>query len=401
MRRQGPAPAREYEDDMTYTLGGVTRKLTTCLIALSVLLGLAACDTAGLTSGTRSGKAQVALLVPAGSADSNVAFLAQNLTNAAKLAAADLEGVTIDLRVYDTAGDASVAAQVARQAVADGADVIVGPLFAEAANAAGNAVRGSGISVMSFSNNTDVAGGNVFVLGATFDNTARRMMGYARSRGLSRVMVVNGETTAETIGRDAIVRAAHDNGMTVVGSASFAMSQEGVIAAAPQIVATAQSTGADALFLTSNTDTALPIVTQLLPEQGLTPDTIQYIGLTRWDVPASALSLPGVQRGWFALPDTKALSRFSARYTEVYGAAPHTIAGLGYDGVAAVGALIKTGSGLSPQALTQARGFAGASGAFRFLQNGSNQRALSVATIENNAVRVLDPAPTGFGQAGS
>ena len=96
-------------------------------VALALPAHAAALDKLkAFLEGTRSGKAQVALLVPAGSADSNVAYLAQNLTNAAKLAAADLEGVTIDLRVYDTAGDAAVAAQVARQAVADGADVIVG-----------------------------------------------------------------------------------------------------------------------------------------------------------------------------------------------------------------------------------------------------------------------------------
>lgn len=386
---------------MTLNPGGMVRKLCNLLIVLGAMLVLAACDPTTLTSGGRGGKAQVALLVPAGSADSNVAFLAQNLTNAAKLAAADLNGVKVDLRVYDTAGDASLAAAVAKQAVADGADVIVGPLFAQAANAVGHSVAGSGVSVVSFSNNIDVAGGNVFVLGSTFDNTARRMIGYAKSRGLSRVMVVNGETTEETIGRDAIVRAAQDYGLSVVGTSSFAMSQEGVIAAAPQIVASAQANGADILFLTSNTDTALPIVTQLLPEQGLTPDTIQYMGLTRWDVPASALSLPGVQGGWFALPDTRALNKFSARYTEVYGAAPHTIAGLGYDGIAAVGALVDSGAGLSPQAFTQARGFAGASGVFRFLPSGGNQRALSIATIKDNAVRVLDPAPTSFGVAGS
>ncbi|PWR01338.1 penicillin-binding protein activator [Meridianimarinicoccus roseus] len=369
--------------------------------ALALVGGLAACDPAAIGAiGGGSGSVQVALLVPTGAADSNVAFLGQNLTNAARLAVADLEGVEVDLRVYDTAGNAERAGQVATQAIAEGADVIVGPLFAEAANAAGLAAAAKGIPVMSFSNNPTVAGGNVFVMGPTFDNTARRLIGYARGQGKSSVLVMYGETEAERLGRDAAMRAAQDFGMSVVGTSGFAMSQEGVVAAVPGVVQQAKSTGADVLFLTSNTDTALPIVTQLLPENGLPPEEIQYVGLTRWDVPASALSLPGVQGGWFALPDTAAVNSFGSRYTAAYGQAPHSIAGLGYDGIAAVGALVGSGQRVTPQTLTQGRGFAGASGAFRFLQNGSNQRALSVATVQDKALRIVDPAPSNFASAG-
>jgi hypothetical protein len=74
---------------------------------------------------------------------------------------------------------------------------------------------------------------------------------------------------------------------------------------------------------------------------------------------------------------------------------------LGYDGIAAVGALVGAGQRVTPQTLTQERGFAGASGAFRFLSNGSNQRALFIATIENQALRIIDQAPARFGPAGS
>ena len=364
-------------------------------------MALTACDPASLAGrGRASGPVQVALLVPAGASDPNVAQLAQNLTNAAKLAVADLQGVTVDLKVYDDAGDANRAAQLAVNAVNEGADVILGPLFADAANAAGVAVAKSGVTVLSFSNNPTIAGGNVFVLGPTFENTARRLVGYGKGRGINSVMVVSGNTPAETLGRDAIIQAAGDNGVKVVGTAGFSMSQEGVTQAVPGIVSTAKSTGAQALFLTSNTDTALPILSQLLPENGLPPSSIQYIGLTRWDVPASALALPGLQGGWFALPDTGAQSTFNSRYAAAYGSAPHGIAGLGYDGIAAIGALAKSGQPLTPKAFTQSRGFAGASGVFRFLQNGSNQRALSVAVIENKAVRIIDPAPKSFGLAG-
>jgi len=366
------------------------------------MIGLAGCDPAalGVAGPGTGGRVSVAVLVPAGASDPNIAALGQNLANAARLAAADLEGVEIDLRIYDTAGQPDRAGQLAQQAIDDGARVIVGPLFAEGANAAGLVAKPAGIPVLSFSNSTAVAGGNLFVLGPTFDNTANRLVDFARRQGKTRMLVVHGETEAERAGRDAILRAAQVHGLTVTSVNGFAMSQEGVVAAVPGIVQQAQSSGADVLFLTSDTPSALPIITQLLPDNGLGPDAIQYVGLTRWDVPASAVSLPGVQGGWFAVPDTAAVAQFATRYSAAYGAAPHAVAGLGYDAVAAVGALARAGQAITPQTLVQSRGFAGASGAFRLLQDGSNQRALSIATIENRIVRIIEQAPGSFGGAG-
>lgn len=383
-----------------FSATGLVRRIGRGLAALGATAALSACDPAALTGGGGGdgAPAQVALLVPAGSSDGNVAFLAQNLTNAARLAVADLQGANVDLRVYDTAGNAQRAVQVATQAVNEGADIVIGPLFAENANAVGVALAQSDVSVMSFSNNPSVAGGNVFVMGPTFDNTARRLMEYARRQGIGTAYVVNGNSPGEISGRDALVSAASDNGIRVVGTTSFQMSQEGVGSAVPGIVAQAET--ADALLLTSTTDGALPFLTRLLPENGLPPSAIQYVGLTRWDVPASALSLPGVQGGWFAIPDTRAVSEFSSRYAASYGSAPHSIAGLGYDGIAVVGALQQAGRPLTPSNIRQSRGFAGASGAFRFLDTNATQRALSIATVENQTVRILDSAPSRFGIAG-
>ena len=82
------------------------RKAFRFAIAGSALAFLVACNT-GLSSGPRvntSAPVPVALLVPGGSENAGDALLAQSLENAARLAMADLDGVTIDLRVYNTAG---------------------------------------------------------------------------------------------------------------------------------------------------------------------------------------------------------------------------------------------------------------------------------------------------------
>ncbi|MCX7567789.1 penicillin-binding protein activator [Sulfitobacter sp. F26169L] len=370
---------------------------------------LSACDPAALGGLSSAGGPKidpsapvpVALLIPrGGSAADNL--LAKNLENAARLAIRDLGGVKIDLRVYGTAGQASTAATAATQAVSDGAKIILGPVYGEAANAAGLAVAASGVNVLSFSNNTTIAGGNVFVLGPTFDNTANRLVSYAKRAGKSKIVVLHADDIGGQLGRNAIQQAIAANGATLSGTVGYALSQEAVRASVPKVKAVMASSGANALFMTSNSSTALPLLADLLPSVGVTNSSSQYIGLTRWDIPAQTLALPGIQGGWFALPDPGASAAFASRYNAAYGERPHDIAGLAFDGIAAIGSLVKSGNknALTGGALTQGAGFKGANGIFRLRANGTNERGLAVATIRNKQVVLLEAAPRAFGGAG-
>jgi ABC-type branched-subunit amino acid transport system substrate-binding protein len=375
-------------------------------LALIAAGALAACQPTGLNSGgpalDAGGPVQVALLLPGGSGNSGDEVLARSLEQAARLAIADLQGVQIDLRVYNTGASAAGAAQGATQAVDEGAKIILGPVFADAANAAGVAVAPRGVNVLSFSNNTDIAGRNVFVLGPTFQNTATRLLSYAARQGRSRLMVVYDPTPAGTVGRRAIESAAGRAGVAIAGSATYPFSQQGLVGAVPGIVSQIRASGANAVIFTSDSAGALPLLTQLLPESGIDTASTQFIGLTRWDIPSATLSLPGVQGGWFALPDPGLAGQFEARFVAAYGEAPHPIAGLAYDGIAAIGALARSGNpnALSGAALTQGSGFAGVNGVFRLRSDGTNERGLAVATVRGNQVVVIDPAPRGFGGPG-
>ncbi len=344
----------------------------------------------------------VALLVPGGSGQASDELLARSLQNAAQLAISDLGGVQIDLRVYNTAGQPGQAQAMALQAAAEGAVIILGPVFAQEANAAGAAVRSQGINVLSFSNNPDIAGGNVFVMGPTFDNTARRLASYAVRNGKSKIMVVHDRNTGGELGRAAIERGVAAAGGTVVAAGSYEFSQNGVMEAAPGISAAARANAADAVFFTADTAGALPLITQLLVDNGMNPEATRFIGLTRWDIPPATLSLPGVQGGWFALPDPGLYAQYQSRYQAAFGEAPHPISGLAYDGIAAIGALVKQGKAgaLTGAALTQGAGFVGVNGIFRLRSDGTNERGLAVAQIRGNQLVVIDAAPRSFGGAG-
>ena len=375
-------------------------------IAVAVTaLALAACQPTAPSRGPSidtSAAVPVALLVPAGSGQAGDELLARSLQNAARLAISDLGSIKIDLRVYNTAGQAGQAQAMAVKAIDEGAKIILGPVFAQEANAAGVAAASRGVNVLAFSNNPDIAGGNVYILGPTFQNTAARLASYAVRQGKSRIMIVHDQNQAGLIGRTAIEQGVARSGGSVVAVGSYEFSQNGVVQAVPRIVAAAKANNAQALFLTADTAGALPLVSQLLADNGMGPAATQFIGLTRWDIPAATLALPGVQGGWFALPDPNLYQQFQNRYQTAFGEPPHPISGLAYDGIAAIGALVKQGkaNALTGAALTNGAGFVGVNGVFRLRPDGLNDRGLAIAQIRNNQIVVIDPAPRSFGGAG-
>ncbi|PVA07166.1 penicillin-binding protein activator [Thalassorhabdomicrobium marinisediminis] len=380
------------------------------LFTLAAFAFVAACDLAVPSVGGNSGQridpsapVQVALLVPGGTGSAEANAIASSLENAARLAIADLNGVEVDLQVYNTARDAGQASQMAAQAVADGAKIILGPLDAASANAVGVAVAPANVNVLAFSNNTAIAGGNVFVLGNTFGNISDRLVRYAATQGMTRFLIAHQEDLAGSVGRDAISTSIRSNGGTVVGVQSYPFSQQGIFARASAIVNAANSGGAQGIFVTDNVAGGLPILATSLNDQGLVPATTPLIGITRWDAAPQAASLPGLQNGLFAMADAGREAAFRSRYEAAYGAAPHPLASIAYDGIAAIGALAATGdsNALTKASLTRSAGFSGAAGAFRLRRDGTNERALAVAQIVDNRVSIVDPAPLSFGRGGS
>lgn len=385
------------------------RKPLARFFAFTALLWLAACDVtlapdANVGRQIDPGKPiEVALLVPGGSAQETDNQLARNFENAARLAIADLEGARVDLRVYNTAGgNPQQAAIAATQAVNEGAKIIIGPLYGEAANAAGVAIAGRDVNVLAFSNNRAFAGGNVFILGSTFDNTAERLVQFGLRQGVSRYMVVHGDDLPGRVGRDAITTAVQQNGGEVVGVESYPLSQQGIFTSTRRIVSSVRNSGAQAVFTTAGANADLPIIATALPDAGMDTSRSRFIGLTRWDTLPQLAALPGLEGGLFALPDPGTAALFANRYAATYGETPHPLAGLAYDGIAAIGALAAAGNteALTKAALIQPQGFRGTSGVFRLLPNGLNQRGLAVATIQNNQVMILEQAPRSFGGPG-
>ena len=122
---------------------------------------------------------RVALLVPLSGTNAGVG---KSLANATQLALLDTGNQQVRVTNYDTATGAAVAAQ---RAIADGAQLILGPLLSDDVRAVAPIARKAGVPVISFSNDTSVAGDGVYLMGYTPSQSIERVVAYARSRGVT------------------------------------------------------------------------------------------------------------------------------------------------------------------------------------------------------------------------
>ncbi len=386
----------------------LTRRGLLGTAAASLLV--AGCDMPALAPGAgpgagvdARGPVTVGMLLPGGSGNEDFNVVARNLENAARLAVADLQGAQIDLRIYQTGGDPGRAQSLASEALNDGARILLGPLLASEARAVGPVAAQGGVNLLSFSNNPEVAGGNVFLLGAMFENTAMRLLSYAAAQDKGRVMIISEQSEAGQVAERAIQRAAQRTGASIVAVQSYAFSQQGIVDALPSISSAARSSGAQSILMTAGSEGALPLLVELLPQNNVSGDTFQFMGLTRWDIPPATMQLSGLEGGWFALPDPALSSAFEARYNAAYGTGPNPVASLGVDAINVVGALVRRGGNapFSAEAISQPNGFVGASGIFRFRSDGTNERGLALAEIRDQRRVILSPAPRSFVGGGS
>jgi hypothetical protein len=283
----------------------------------------------------------------------------------------------VDLRVYATGGNPSQAAAVAQTAVAEGAAVILGPVYAEEANAAGVAVAPSGRQRAGVLQQPDHRGGQRLPLGPTFRNTADRLIRYGRGVGIDRYLVAYATTWAAPSGATPSRRRRRPTGPRSGAPRSTACPSRGIQEAAPRIAAAAQAAGAQAVFTTAGPTPTCPILATALPEAGCRPRRRGSWGLTRWDTAPQILALPGLQGGLFAIP-----TRASPAVREPLPA------GLWRGAASARGRWPSTGSppsarcgagpagGLSRAALTQGQGFQGTAGIFRSCATAPTSAAL-------------------------
>jgi ABC-type branched-subunit amino acid transport system substrate-binding protein len=397
-------------------LGSAFRAGATFL-ALAAVVAVAGCNSArmgggGFGSGPEvrsnapitgevlgTGPVRVALLLPL-SATGNAGQIAQNFRNAAELALRDFKTAGITVLLKDDQGTAEGARAAASLAISEGAELILGPLFNRSVTAVATVARSSNVPVIAFSSDTSTAGSGLYLLSFLPQSDVDRVVTFAAARGKKSVVALLPNNAYGTVAEAALQRAVANAGGRVMAVARYELDKTSMETQAASAAALVKSGTIDTIFMPDAGD-AVPFLAQVLAAGGVAPDKITYLGSGQWDNDQRITAESNLNGAWFPAPDGSGFATFSRRYQAAFGSPPSRTASLAYDATSlAAGLASRFGEQrFSSQTLTNANGFIGIDGAFRFLPNGLSQRGLAVYQINRGTAEMIDPAPKSFTRA--
>lgn len=381
-------------------------------LGLTGLLGLAACGPQGFSTlsnqGTGlvvqtpslqpqgemlgSGSARIALLLPL-SATGNAGQAGPSFRNAADLAVAALGGSDITVIIKDTRGTPEGAAAAASQALAEGVQMILGPIFAAEVRAVAAVTRPVGVPVIAFSSDASVGGQGVYLLSFLPSSDARRIIGYAGQEGRTSVGALLPNNAYGQIMEAEMRQAAANASLQVSTVQRYDLTTVAIQAAATELARTRDQF--NALFVPEAGDVMVSIA-QGLSAGGLTPQNTLFLGSGQWE-DSRVQNAPELRDAVYPAPARAQYQDYVTRYTARYGSAPVRISSLGYDAVTLAAALARAGSGrIDPAMLNASSGFSGLDGIFRFLSNGVSQRGLAVYRVTGAGTEIASAAPRSF-----
>lgn len=340
---------------------------------------------------------KVALLVPMSGRNAD---LGKSMQDAATLALYDkyaalsptMASTRVEILPKDTGDTPEQAAQAAREAVAEGAAIILGPVFSDAVSAVAPVAKAGGKQVVSFSNNTAVAGPGVYIFGFSPEQQTARVVGHLIAQKKQVAALVPNNAFGTTVLNSAKQAAAAQGG--AIAPVSMYLPQ-GVGAAASVDALVKDGTAFDALFLPEVGKT-LDTLLAALSARGISGDKVQLAGTGLWDDPAS-VAKHNLEGALLASSPPGATQGFVNRFRGAYGYTPPRIASLAYDAMALSVTLATSGRGFDADTLTAPGGFSGpANGTFRLRADGRVDRGLAVLRIRGGSYETISPAPTTF-----
>jgi len=340
------------------------------------------------------GQVRIALILPL-TAQGNAGLAAQSMKNAAEMALAEFKVSNVQLLVKDDGGSPQGAQGAAQQAISEGAEIIVGPLFAQSVSAVGQVARSRNIPVIAFSTDASVAARGVYLLSFLPETDVRRIVSYAASRGKRSFAALMPDNAYGTVVEAAFQQEVARHGGRVVVLEKYPHDANRTAEAVRRVAQAASQI--DSIFIPDSPD-AVPQIAQALAANGVDLKRVQLLGTGLWGDDTRIASEKLLDGGWYPSPEQTGFRNFSGRYRARYGQDPVRTATLAYDAVALVAALVKT-QGMqrfSEQVLTNPSGFAGIDGVFRFRPEGTNERGLAVLRVTPSGGQVISPAPKSF-----
>lgn len=314
----------------------------------------------------------------------------QALLNAAQLAVFDYAASDFELLPRDTGDSAEGAVTAMRDALASGAKLIIGPLFAPAVTAIRPLAEHAQTPVLALSNDAKTGGGSIYMMGLSPADQVTHGVRYAAGEGMRHFAALVPQNAYGKVAEQAFVAAvkAVDGKLGAIeryqNSANVAASLQKIVAALPE--------GGALLIADGGTD--LRTIAAQFQSGGVDTKKIQLLGTGLWDEVDLGRSAPSLIDGWYAAPNPSLRRSFANSYRNTYGSEPPRIASIAYDATA-FAAQVSRAEGLDLRSFRAGATFAGIDGTLRLTPQHTAERNLSVMKVtKDGATVVSDGSPT-------
>lgn len=343
---------------------------------------------------------RIAVLLPFSSTNAEVRKQVMGIYNGIQMALFQVGATDIVLLPRDaTSADPQVIAGITEDVIRDGAVAVIGPVFAQQVAAVAAEAAEVRAPVLAFSTDLSAIGQGAYLVSLTPASEVKRIVEWAARDGVTRFAMF-GPDNANTRAIEVALR-------------QEAAARSGAVVAVSYYTQNNSSPQAEARTIARAIEAenkAYPgKVAVLIPEAGVqlrsvgallrsianvTPREVRFIGTGQWNDP-DIWRETGLYGGAFPAPDPQAVADFDARYQATFGEAPPRLASFGYD----AGALAATLAGaerLDAAMIQRPQGWGGVNGLFRFLPDGSTERALAIMQLQNQGgvKQVSPPAQT-------
>jgi ABC-type branched-subunit amino acid transport system substrate-binding protein len=348
---------------------------------------------------------RIGMLLPL-SGSGTAGKLAGDLKQAGELALFEMNRPDVQLLPKDSLGTPDGARAAAGAAISEGAELIVGPLFAAEVQGVKDLAAQARVPVIAFSSDRNAAGNGTYLLSFLPGADAVRAVTYAAGMGLSPMAALIPATSYGDLVEAAFRETAKQLGVKVAVVERYPLEAGAMVGPVQRLKAEIESVARSKMairaVLVPGGQEVMPALAPMLAYHQIGgPSGQQLLGTSGWDYP-TVTQEQALQGAWFAAPDPTGWNGFTQRYAKTFGASPTRIASLGYDAVSLAIATSAGPRGLRflPETLTRASGFAGVDGLFRLRADGTAERSFAMLGIGAGGISVVDPAPSTFGAAG-
>lgn len=350
----------------------------------------------------------VALLLPLSGQHGK---LGKSMMQASQMALFDLDSSKFRLMPKDTKGTPEGAVAAAEDAIAEGAQLILGPLFSDSVKAVRTLTEPRGIPMIAYTTDWKAAGRNTYVMGFLPFSQVIRVTNYALHKGYGNIGFFGPGNDYATIVLRTLHYSLQQNRSHIAKIGNFSMAQPDLhetvreFLEAPEIVKGKKSSSQSA-YIPPFDAVMVPVGGQVLQSvsnmfsyYNAPQKRVRLLGTGLWDDP-TLVNEQTLHGAWFAASDPALRRGFEENFKANFGQEPERLASLAYDSTALAIVLAKTHSGYgSPYArdrIVTPQGFAGIDGIFRFRPDNLVERGLAVLEITRNGLKVIDPAPQAF-----